>query len=263
MNLKKILTEAGRKALLPIGLVGLIGCATMSPAERDTLSFFSAMAPYNPNLNAGEQAAWAGAGAVAQSQNARDNASRMGTNVNVYGEIPKAESVSLKKDSEYKLDPGIDHSEIDGNINLEKIARISRDLDGELIYHLKTPINVNLQKETKGNYFTCNFVQDFNENGRYEYPEEFVGIKNKFRVGEDITFVISDDRLGKEGTLNFTLYNGSGEEVLKKFFDKDPSTRMMAQTIGTNGDSVRGTYKAVWKFRGEYFGSTEFEIIGE
>jgi len=116
-------------------------------------------------------------------------------------------------------------------------------------------------------FFACNYWKDFNNNGIGDYPDEYVGIKNKFRDDEKIILVSHDEKAKKGQLWKIELYNPSGE-IIHKGKRVLPYSNVVMKT-GENvnmmnrliQNSSYGNFKAVWYLDDKYTGSTEFEII--
>ncbi|MCP6727572.1 MAG: DUF1647 domain-containing protein [Patescibacteria group bacterium] len=116
-------------------------------------------------------------------------------------------------------------------------------------------------------FFACNYWKDFNNNNAGDYPEEFVGIKNKFRDDERI-ILVSYDQLNMRGTeMEIKIFNPRGKEIYSRV-DIYDSNGVVNRT-GTEDDMMGwlidnggyGNFKSVWYVNDNYAGSTEFEII--
>jgi len=116
-------------------------------------------------------------------------------------------------------------------------------------------------------FFACNYWKDFNNDGTTNYPEEYVGIKNKFRDYETIVLVLHDG-VGERGTkIVQKIFNPKGEEIynVEKIFSQKGCSVIM----GINGDAMGwliekggyGNFKSVWYINNAYADSTEFEIV--
>ena len=112
-------------------------------------------------------------------------------------------------------------------------------------------------------FFACNYFKDFDRDGFWDYPDEYVGIKNKFRDDEKILLVsrIQD----KKGQLfKREIYNPSGELI-----GEHESIVKSNRVVKTRGKIMNwlierggyGNYKSVSYINDRYIGSTEFEIV--
>ena len=70
-------------ALAGIASVGLTGCVTMTPEERDMLGFVSVLGMNDPSLTQSQQAGFAGIAGVVDAQNDRANAAASAPQINV------------------------------------------------------------------------------------------------------------------------------------------------------------------------------------
>ena len=127
--------------------------------------------------------------------------------------------------------------------------------------------NSNVQGRQKSQYqtniFTYNYWKDFDNNGYMNYPEEFVGIKNKFRKNEEIVITSRNNPFGK---LRLEIYNPNREKVYSGEIKVHESTFVK---VGDDWDLMRmllknggiGTYKiALYLNDNELVGLHEFEI---
>ncbi len=116
-------------------------------------------------------------------------------------------------------------------------------------------------------FFACNYFKDFDGNGAGNYPEEYVGIKNKFRDNEKIILVSHDEKSKKGQLWKMEIYNPSGE-IIHKLELTVPYNGIVMKT-GENFDMTNwliqnggyGSYKTVWYLNNKYNGSSEFEIV--
>jgi len=141
-------------------------------------------------------------------------------------------------------------------------------------------VNIYIEKEEKeereeakeeesnlGRYFfACNYWKDFNGNGLGDYPDEYVGIKNKFRDNEKIILVSHDEKSRKEQLWKIEIYSPHGEKIHESkeilpyngIAMKTGEENDMMNWLIQNGGYV--SYKTVWYLDDKYNGSTEFEI---
>jgi len=115
--------------------------------------------------------------------------------------------------------------------------------------------------------FTCNYYKDFDRDGLMGYPEEYVGIKNKFKKDEKIILVV-----GPYGKTNIDwileIYNPKGEKIMQ--YSDTFTHPAMTQSIGNNEDDLMpallergglGTYKVSAYVNNKMVGLHEFEVI--
>lgn len=121
-------------------------------------------------------------------------------------------------------------------------------------------------------YFAANYWKDFNGDGM-SGPNEYVGIKDKFRKYEDLILVSYNLRSGLKGhEIVIEIYSPNGNliDAQKNAYKEDTSTLVWGHDRLGGGTSLMnylfekggfGNYKVVWKLDGKYDGSTEFEIV--
>ena len=125
----------------------------------------------------------------------------------------------------------------------------------------------NNNKKTIPLIFACNYVKDFNEDGSLKYPDEFIGIKNKFRKGEGLVLNISSnnpEHLGKE--FNYKFFNQKGESFLT---NTCTTNRLSYFHIGEKDDLVKyfldlngpGIYTMSLHIDSKFEGLYTFEIM--
>ena len=118
-------------------------------------------------------------------------------------------------------------------------------------------------------FFTCNYFKDFNNDGVGDYPNEFVGIKNRFRDDEKIVLVSYDEKSKKGQLVKWEIYNPSGKLIGtdQTIYQYNGNTWRVGENFDTTGWLIQnggyGNFKAVWYLDGKYTGSTEFEIVKE
>lgn len=122
-----------------------------------------------------------------------------------------------------------------------------------------------IEKKSLGKYFACNYWKDFNQDGGANYPEEYVGIKEKFREDEKITLV-SYNVKGK--SWKEEVYDPKGKKIFEDKMEINPNEGIVLRTSDDFDMTTwlvqrggYGNYKAVWSVDDKYVGSTEFEII--
>ncbi|MCP6727654.1 MAG: hypothetical protein KJI69_06610, partial [Patescibacteria group bacterium] len=179
------------------------------------------------------------------------------TNVNVYTNEENKGPIKLPanviySDGTYSPAPGYTWlNNIEGNYNVVKIEETHEEVRESGILE----------------FFACNYWKDFNNNNVGNYPEEFVGIKNRFRDDEKI-ILVSYDQVNMKGTeMKIKIFNPRGKEIHSGIYIYD-SNGMMNRT-GAEDDMIGwlidnggyGNFKSVWYVNNNYAGSTEFEII--
>ncbi len=119
-------------------------------------------------------------------------------------------------------------------------------------------------------FFACNYAKDFDNDGVSEYPDEFVGIKNRFRKDERIILVSYLKAIGIKGReCNLKVYSPRGEVVSedKHTLLSDLIGRWFGDISGPSYANLLvergglGSYKAAWYLDGKLAGMTEFEIV--
>lgn len=115
--------------------------------------------------------------------------------------------------------------------------------------------------------FACNYFKDFNNNRYDDYPNEFVGIKNKFRDNEKILLVLYDEKSKRGQLAKIELYNPSGQLIYNReiVFQSNGNTWRLGEDFDMTGWLTQmggyGNFKYVYYLDNKYVGSTEFEIV--
>lgn len=129
-------------------------------------------------------------------------------------------------------------------------------------------------------YFAANYWKDFDGDG-HSSPDEFVGIKKRFRDDEKLTLSSYDQRPSLRGSqAKIEVYSPDGEIIhTTEIAYEGGAGRIITinahiTTATENSESKSiplmtflfekggyGNYKAIWKLDGKYDGSNEFEII--
>jgi len=103
---------------------------------------------------------------------------------------------------------------------------------------------------------TCNYINDFNRDGKIQ-PGECVGAKKDFRIDEKITVFCS--LLKSASHFEYYLTDSKGRIVDRTLFD-DSLTR--AYNFGDALRLFEGNYKVNFKSGNEDVGSLDFKISG-
>lgn len=110
------------------------------------------------------------------------------------------------------------------------------------------------------NFFACRDLRDLDSNGKLDYPEDYVDIKNKFSANETVTLVSKGT--GKKGDqLELKIFNQNGKEIQKHSFINSSDSPAIAVKFSKEDDLAYGNFIAVWYLNGNQVGLTEFEII--
>ena len=234
MKLEKVLRKA-RNGLIGLGLAGALmvggGCASLSSSDWDSLAFMM--------------------GALARD---KDKTEEQRESAAYIEQIAKEQA---QKEHEKDL---ADRSRDEGDEVNVYVGEQKKEK--EIVY-------VEREKEPELNryFFACNYWKDFNGDGAANYPDEYVGIKNKFGDDEKISLVSHDEKGKKGQRLRMEIYNSSGEIIidhLKRLRDNGSMVTVadyfdMTNWLIQNGGY--GNFKAVWYLDDKYAGSTEFEIV--
>jgi hypothetical protein len=128
---------------------------------------------------------------------------------------------------------------------------------------------VNAQgREEIGRFFTCNYWKDLNNDGKADFPHEFVNGKTKFKKGEKLSLVLQFTTPGLIGkNVNVKIYDPRGELVLDTPPCKLPYENAtmnfgevldLMEVLSSQGGT--GVYKAAAYIDDGFMGSHEFEI---
>ena len=127
------------------------------------------------------------------------------------------------------------------------------------------PTQINsIQEQISPEFFACNFWKDYDADGRKDYPQEFMGIKNKFSSNEQINLVSHGAGLAGE-KLGLKILDASKKIVYENEFRVNYDHRNILTSeqnlmeILTNHENY-GKFKAVWYMKNQEKGSCEFEI---
>jgi hypothetical protein len=117
--------------------------------------------------------------------------------------------------------------------------------------------------------FSCNYWKDSNKDGIADYPNEFAGIKNRFRKGDRIILVCWLKGTAIKGKRLITkIYSPKGKEITKDMFtiiSRDDFANMVGEPDADLMDVLfrkggLGTYKVAWYLDRKLIGMHEFEI---
>lgn len=125
-------------------------------------------------------------------------------------------------------------------------------------------ININNQKidGTKNNefplIFTYNYTKELDGKIGTTYPDEFIGIKNKFKKGEPLGLMVSLPEGVKGKRLEIKIYNSNGELSFEDFAELDYK---YTSKIISGKPQNSGIYKVVSYLDGKYIAEHKFEVI--
>lgn len=115
---------------------------------------------------------------------------------------------------------------------------------------------------------TCNYFEDFNGDNWHNFPEEFVGIKDKFYTDEQITTYFSTGKLLKNEDVDIKLLNNSSKEVESKRDSEFEKTHASDSSEGygffqtySPGELNPGIYTSTFSYKGEFLGKLEIEVL--
>lgn len=118
--------------------------------------------------------------------------------------------------------------------------------------------------------FCCNYWKDLNGNGNAEFPEEYIGIKNRFGSNEKLAFIfiVNDTSMqGKAFKVNIVGPNGNSIDQAAYSI---PANNVMIHMAGEPNVNISnwllslggpGTYKAAWYIGNVCQGYSEFDIF--
>ena len=113
-----------------------------------------------------------------------------------------------------------------------------------------------------------NYISDFNKNGIYDFPEEHIGLKDKFSRNEKITVHIGSPNLIPN--ISYKLLNRNGEIVDKYDIKEDGHKEVLGIIRDYNHANSNsritltlGNYAAFWYSGDEFLGKLEFEVYDE
>lgn len=108
-----------------------------------------------------------------------------------------------------------------------------------------------------------NYVEDFNNNGRLDYPEEYIGMKDAFEPGEKINVRLNSAK--RISDLSYKLVNQEGE-ISDSFSLKEENLKdsyginRLYNAEGADKELPSGEYHAVWYSGDEMVAKWEFNI---
>ena len=108
-------------------------------------------------------------------------------------------------------------------------------------------------------FFTCNYLKDFDNDGKLKYPEEFVGIKKTFKENEMISIISYDNDAVPGSEWEMRLFNQNGGMISKSNFTYSTNSEVGGKIFERS--LPPGIYKAIFNVEKKYIGSTEFEVI--
>lgn len=106
---------------------------------------------------------------------------------------------------------------------------------------------------------TFNYVFDFNNDGYYDYPEEYQGKKDYFKNNEKIDVRINCSK--QLSNLSYKLINGNGEIVDEISTDEKSNGVSRVYNFGDDAKMLEpGDYKALWYSDGKFVSQWEFVL---
>ncbi len=120
--------------------------------------------------------------------------------------------------------------------------------------------------ELKTYVFACNYFKDLNNDNLMTYPDEFIGIKNKFRNYERILLVAYDEKSRRGQVAKGILFNPLGVAISGDEFTYQTDGSVLYKSVSPTWLAQMGgygNYKYVYYLNGKYVDSTEFEIVKE
>ena len=103
--------------------------------------------------------------------------------------------------------------------------------------------------------FSCNYWNDLNNNGKQNYPSEFIGVKDRFSSKEKINVWICYPPLREGRKFLFRLWNGNGEKTTEK------EILSSAEFVGLElSDMKSGNYVAAFYMGDKLLNSTQFSV---
>ncbi|PIN90777.1 hypothetical protein COU60_00335 [Candidatus Pacearchaeota archaeon CG10_big_fil_rev_8_21_14_0_10_34_76] len=229
--------------LLGVTLGGQSGC--ISPEERLTQGRISQQEYQNikSNQNAlflGLLGGWAVqegkpqaayvANALAQNNNAQAGRSELKQEVNTYSAPQTTDWAKLPV------------------VNVEPVHK-----NGNGAHHFYSE---NFGEVVRG---TFNYVFDFNNDGCYDYPEEYQGEKDYFKSKEKIDVRINCSK--QLSNLSYRLINGNGEIVDEISTDEKSNGVSRVYNFGDDAKMLEpGDYRALWYSDGKLVSQWEFVL---
>ena len=98
---------------------------------------------------------------------------------------------------------------------------------------------------------SCNYCKDFDNNGILDFPDDFIGIKDRFRLNNKVTLAITSEN---ETNIEINLYDLNGNLVKKTTKD---SARFAAEEFEKLN---AGDYTAVFYVNGNFVGRRDFVV---
>ena len=222
-----------------VGLAGLLGgCEGMSDQQALGL-LLGGVAPYSKDPQAGASAAFLGEALVTA-----DAAERSRSNIqqNVYVQ-PEGRSRDFTHNTLRK---------VNNYPNSGFIQTFHRGM-GEI------------------NLVTCTYFEDFNKDGVQMFPEEYIGIKDKFFRREQVVFYFCGQRINPGSKYSLIVLDGSGNKIESKrdtalnrwSMEENPTQEKGYGAFETFKpfELDAGHYVATFGFDREFIGKLEIEVV--
>jgi hypothetical protein len=113
------------------------------------------------------------------------------------------------------------------------------------------------------NILLCNGFVDFDKDGRFWFPLECLGVKNKFGVTENLTLIAQsgvNNQTGKQLSINIYDSNGKMVHNYSQFLTASRLVFTEGGLMQKLRDNGIGNYSAVATLNGQLVGKREFEI---
>jgi len=186
---------------------------------------------------------------------------------------------------------GRENAQYIGNSNVQAAGIIASGMQGGSqnigIIGPGNPITSDVYSSDNFKLITYNYQHDFNGDGALDYPEDYVGIKNKFKKSEEIIICylpdfIDNNYLGKMHYTEIDIFGPKGDKLWTLPINNDLRNARPGE-IGVAGGTVGiptpgskdsdlmeslinnslggiGAYKVVLRQDGRYIKTHEFEI---
>ncbi len=121
--------------------------------------------------------------------------------------------------------------------------------------------------QNQRHFFACNYAEDIDGNGVYDFPKDYVRIKTLFNADEPLMLIDYDPFAQSGDSWQLEILAPNGNTIYSAGTIKGNGcvmgtgknkTNFLTQQLVISGGY--GNYRAVWSINGAYIGETNFTI---
>ena len=221
------LSKQGKAFVASVGLLGMIGCQNLPPQGQ---AFIRDMG-YNA-IQTG----------ISEGIRGELNPSAYPNNVqqNVYVQEQNGQTNQINQQQ---------------SIDLQKLVNYK---SATPVYDIPGAETIFNQKIGYVTFVTCNYIKDFGNDGVFDFPQDFVGVGERFFSDKGVMLYVG---------INHLKDRDYKDKIGFKFFDSNSNKLAQDEFTGssfsinfTPGKLKPGQYRAVFDFEGEILGERDFLI---